>query len=253
MKRIFSLLLISAIFGACEKRTSQTTNPDAEQEIKLDNTNPSENQLTEQQMREGWLLLFDGKSLDGWRIFKGKENNSWEVTDGALHCKAFEVKGSEKRADLITNEQYKDFELDFEWKVQKQSNSGVMFRVVEDFEEPYASGPEYQLLDDISYTDVEPTNFTGCLYGMFTVEKKKLNRVGEWNHSKIVSKGDLVEHWLNGEKILTYQINSAQWNERIATSKWKDFPGYAKSSHGHIDLQDHGNEAWFRNIMIKPL
>jgi hypothetical protein len=253
MKKVLLLVAIVIVFAACGKKAAETVNPDAEKETKLNPMEALDNQLTEQQKIEGWVLLFDGKTKDGWRTFKNKESNSWEVVDGTLHCKAFEVKGSEKRTDLLTEEQYENFELSFQWKIQKQSNSGVMFRVTEDFNEPYASGPEYQILDDLAYTDVQETNFTGCLYGMYPVSKKKLNPVGDWNQSKIVSKDNHIEHWLNDEKVLTYEINSPSWNEVKTSGKWKDFPGYAASPKGHIDLQDHGNEAWFKNIMIKPL
>jgi hypothetical protein len=253
MRKLLLFILAAFVFTACEKKTTETANPDAEKEIRLNPVEAVDNQLSEEQKNDGWILLFDGKSKAGWRTFKNKENNSWEVVDGTLHCKAFEIKGSEKRADLITEGQYENFELSFDWKVQKQSNSGVMFRVTENFEEPHASGPEYQILDDLAYTDVQETNFTGCLYAMYPVAKKKLNAVGDWNQSKIVSKGNHIEHWLNGEKVLTYEINSADWNNAKASGKWKDFPGYGKSPKGHIDLQDHGNEVWFKNMMIKPI
>lgn len=255
MKKILSLLVVAACFCACQKqKTVKEINPDTEKEVKLTTDAVAvDNALTTQEQSEGWTLLFDGKTMNHWRFFKNKENNSWEIADGTLHCKAFEVKGSEKRADLITTEQYEDFEFSCQWKVQRQSNSGVMFRVTEEFDEPYASGPEYQILDDAAYTDVQESNFTACVFGMYPVGKKKLHPAGEWNQSKIISKQNHIEHWLNDEKVLEYEINSKQWNDIKQGGKWKGFPGYGKSARGHVALQDHGNEVWFKNVKIKTL
>ncbi|RAW00704.1 3-keto-disaccharide hydrolase [Pseudochryseolinea flava] len=253
MKKIALFIFIVSCFMACQKaKVKEEINPDTEKEIKLTaDAVVADNELTAEEKDAGWKLLFDGKTLDGWRMYKDKENNSWEVDHGTLHCKAFEPKTAEKRADLITTDQYDDFELSFEWKIQKQSNSGVMFRVREDYEEPYATGPEYQILDDVAYADVHESNFTGCLFGMYAAGKKTLNPVGHWNQSQILSKNNHVEHWLNGEKVLQYDINSPTWNEVKSASKWKTFSDYAKAESGHIDLQDHGNEVWFKNIKIK--
>jgi len=198
-------------------------------------------------------LLFNSKNLDGWRFFKNKENNSWEVAaDGTLHCKPFD--GNEKRANLITIDQFENFELNWEWKISAQGNSGVMFRVTEEFDEPYLSGPEYQLLDDIGYPGkIEDWQKTAADYGMYTAPDAKPKPVGEWNSSKIIANGNHVEYWLNATKVVEYEIGSEDWKKRKTTSKWNEAIGYGAAKKGHICLQDHGGEVWFKNIYIAKL
>ncbi|NOT74268.1 MAG: DUF1080 domain-containing protein [Cyclobacteriaceae bacterium] len=210
------------------------------------------NQLTEEQKKDGWKLLFDGKTMDGWRIFKGKENDTWEVIDGTLHCKPT-TETSSKRADLMTTEMYQNFELSFDWKISKEGNSGVMYRVTEEYDVPYATGPEYQLIDDKGYPKEVPEHFTGADYDVYAPSEAKSNAIGEWNTTKIIVNGNNVEHWLNGTKVVSYELDGDDWQQKVAASKWKEFPGYGKAPSGYIDLQDHGHEVWFRNVMIKTL
>jgi hypothetical protein len=246
------LFTLSILIIAC---STQTKKEEAQDSTRVDiPQSPPAMQLSEDQKAAGWKLLFDGQSLNGWRAFKNQPFNSWEVTDGMLHCKPFEDGKENLRSDLITANQYDNFELQFDWKISKQGNSGIMYRVTEEFDQPYKSGPEYQLLDDGGYPgETKETNMTACCYDMYAVPQKKLNPPGEWNTSKIVAKENTVEHWLNGEKVLTYEIGSADWKKRKENSKWKDEAGFGLASKGHIDLQDHSHEAWFKNIMIKQL
>ncbi|MFM8912330.1 MAG: DUF1080 domain-containing protein [Flammeovirgaceae bacterium] len=196
--------------------------------------------------------LFNGKDLTGWRFYKDRDNNSWEINDGVLHCKPFD--GNEKRADLITTAEYENFELTWEWKLPAQGNSGVMFNVVEDFDEPYLSGPEYQLLDDIGYPGkIEDWQKTGSNYGMHAGEGAQPKPVGEWNESKLVVSQGHVEHWLNGKKIVSYELGSDDWKDRKAKSKWNEAAGYGAAKKGHIAIQDHGSEVWVRNISISEI
>jgi hypothetical protein len=249
MKQSIALLLTLVILFACQpgKQVEEKTET-------ADQPADTNNVLTEQQKADGWVLLFDGTTMNGWRTFKNLPNNSWEVADGALHCKPFVEGGVNERADLITEEQYENFEFAFQWMISPQGNSGVMFRVSEAYNEPYATGPEYQVLDDEGYPgEVRDVNFSGGNYDMHTPENRTLRPVGEWNDGKIVVNGDHVEHWLNGIKVVDYDLNSADWTARRDASKWKDFPAYATIKKGHLDLQDHGNEVWFRNLMIKVL
>jgi hypothetical protein len=247
---LFALVLISA---ACQpKKQGEQTAADSTA-MSSDETNTS-TQLTDEQKAEGWKLLFDGQSLNGWRFFKNAPNDSWEVKDGTLHCKPF-VDGKEnKRSDIMTTDQYENFELSMDWKISAQGNSGIIYRATEAYDQPYLTGPEYQVLDDGGYPgETKDKNMTACAYDMYEAPGKKLNPVGEWNTSKIVVKGNQVEHWLNGDKVVSYEIGSAEWTKRKAISKWKDEAGYGMAKKGHIDLQDHNHEAWFKNIMIKPL
>jgi len=211
-------------------------------------------QLTEQQKAAGCKLLFDGQTLNGWRIYKNKKNDSWEVKDGTLHCKSFEDRTEKNRCDLLTNDQYGNFELTLEWKISPQGNSGIIYRATEEFEQPYWSGPEYQILDDVGYPGkIEDWQKTAANYAMNVAIGGTLRPVGEWNSAKIVANGNHVEHWLNGVKVVEYELGSDDWKKRKAAGKWKDAKGYGIAPKGYIDLQDHGNEAWFRNIVIREL
>jgi hypothetical protein len=233
MKKLYLLYLLPFLLSAC------TTPKQAE--------NKSGTSTEKQE-------LFDGHSLKGWRIFKNKDNNSWEVVDGTLHCKPFSDSGTNFRSDLITEEQYENFEFSFDFKIAPQSNSGVMFRVSEDYDLAYATGPEYQIIDDDGYPgQLAEENKTAGNYAMHVPENKTLNPMGEWNEGKIVARGNHIEHWLNGNKVIEYELYTDDWKARRDASKWKDFPGYATVKKGHIALQDHGNEVWFKNITIKVI
>ncbi|HYK57710.1 MAG TPA: DUF1080 domain-containing protein, partial [Flavisolibacter sp.] len=176
------------------------------------------------------------------------------VKDGTLYCKGSTTDKSDLRADLITTGQYENFDLSFDWKISPQGNSGVMYLVTEEFPAAYLSGPEYQLIDDLNFpSKLEDWQKTGANYAMDAAPAAQPKPVGEWNHTRIVVDKGHVEHWLNGTKVVDYQLWTEEWKQKKATGKWKDAPGYGLSKKGHIALQDHGSEAWFKNIKIKEL
>lgn len=221
-------------------------------------TGCTQTQKTDQKTmkNEEWISLFDGKSLAGWHGFnKSGEVKNWIVEDGALVCLGA-AKG-DTGGDIVTDSEFTDFELEWEWKVDKGSNSGVMYHVVEDvkYKAPWETGPEYQIIDDVGYPDkLEEWQKAGNDYAMNEAsKKKKLKPVGEWNTSKIVFKNAHVEHWLNGEKILEFDAWTDDWKMKRKTGKWKDYPDYGAAKTGKIALQDHGNKAYFRKIRIKEL
>ena len=203
-----------------------------------------------------WVSLFDGKSLKGWHGFnKTGTIKNWDIEDGALVCL-----GAAKDAhggDIVSNIAYDNFELKWEWKIDKQGNSGVMYHVVEGkkYKSPYETGPEYQMIDDIDFPEkLEDWQKTGADYAMnIANNKKKVNPVGEWNTSKIIFNKGHVEHWLNGQKIVSFQAWDAKWMKEKQEGKWKDYPDYGLAKKGLIALQDHGNKAYYKNIMIKAL
>jgi hypothetical protein len=204
-----------------------------------------------------WVSLFDGKTFAGWHGFnKGTDSiKNWTIEDSSLVCL-----GAAKDAhggDIVTDKSYGNFELEWDWKVTKGANSGVMYHVVEDkkYQAPYETGPEYQVIDDIDFPEkLEDWQKAGADYAIMpTNDKKKLNPVGEWNSSKLVYNNGHVEHWLNGEKVLEFDRSSDTWKNMKATGKWKDYPDYAKAESGAIALQDHGNKVYFKNIRIKEL
>ena len=202
----------------------------------------------------GYKTIFDGKTMDGWRSYQNKPQDSWSVVDGMLYCRGSLTDKSDKRADLITTKQYENFDLSLDWKISPQGNSGIIYLATEEFPTSYLSGPEYQIIDDKNFPEkLEDWQKTGANYAMDAAPSAHPNPVGEWNNTRIVVNKGHVEHWLNGEKIVEYQIGTDEWRKKKTEGKWKDAAGYGVSTKGHIALQDHGSEAWFKNIKIKEL
>jgi hypothetical protein len=215
---------------------------------KIDNT------LSKSEVNAGWKLLFDGKTLDGWRMYQNKEADAWGVIDGELYCKGSQTDKSDLRADIITTDQFQNYELSIDWKISPQGNSGIMYHVTEEYDAAYLSGPEYQLIDDVGFPHpLEEWQKTGSDYAMYNATSRPTKPVGQYNTTKIVVKGSHREYWLNGVKILTFEAWTDDWKQRKASGKWKDTIGYGKARKGHICLQDHGGGIWFKNIKIKAL
>ena len=202
------------------------------------------------------ISLFDGKTFRGWHGFnKTGEVKNWMIEDSALICL-----GAAKDAsggDLVSDGEYANFELNWQWKITKGGNSGVMYHVVEatKYHTPYETGPEYQMIDDIGFPEkLEEWQKSGADYAMnVTNDKKKLMPVGEWNTSKIIFNNGHVEHWLNGEKVVEFEAWTDKWNKEKKEGKWKDYPDYGLAKKGRIALQDHGNKVYFKNIKITIL
>ena len=198
-----------------------------------------------------WKVLFDGTSVDKWRGYKINSfpDRSWKVVDGALKT----IAGAEG-PDIVTKQKFENFELELEWKVSPGANSGIMYRVSEDFGAPYETGPEMQVLDDDKHADGrDPKTSAGSLYALIAPKNKKLRPVGKWNQVRIVVQGNQVEHWLNGVKVVEFALGSAELNQLIARSKFNDMPRFAKEKTGFIDLQHHGDEVWYRKIRVRRL
>ena len=201
-----------------------------------------------------WVSLFDGKTLNGWRTYQNKTSDSWMAMDGVLHCKGSAEDKSDMRADLITNDQYDNFELSLDWKISPKGNSGIIYLANEDNSAAYLSGPEYQIVDDENFPEkLEGWQKTGANYAMNSASAASPKPIGEWNETRILVNKGHVEHWLNGSKVVEYQIGSDEWKANKANGKWKDAASYGTVKKGHIALQDHGSEAWFRNIKIRKL
>jgi hypothetical protein len=199
------------------------------------------------------VAIFDGKTLAGWRSYQHKPVDSWQASDGMLFNKG-NKDPDVKHADLITEKEYENFELSLDWKIAPGSNSGVLYMVTEEFTASYHSGPEYQLIDDTGYPGkLEDWQKTGANYAMDVPMINATRPAGEWNRTVIkVNKGH-VEHWLNGKKVVEYELWSDAWKQHKLSGKWKDTPGYGLAKKGHIALQDHGGEVWFKNITIREL
>jgi hypothetical protein len=196
-----------------------------------------------------WKVLFDGKSLDAWRGYKDAPVPSgWHVADGTLTKNA-------PVADIVSKDEFSDFELELDWKIGEAGNSGVFYRGTEEYEHIYWSAPEYQLLDDIKASD-NKTRLTcaGAAYAIYPSPPGHLKPLGEWNSTRILVKGSHVEHWLNGFKLLEYELGSADWEANVKASKFKDWPNYGRAKRGHIAMQgDHAGSLAFRNIRIREL
>lgn len=210
-----------------------------------------DNSLTEAEKKEGWKLLFDGKSTNGWRTYRKAPADGWEVLNGELISKK---DGVTKRADLITTDQYENFELVFDWKVEKGANSGVIYRALETDRPSHESGPEYQLIDDIGYPDkLEDWQKSGADYAMHPPTSLASKPAGEYNRTKIVVNKSHAEHWLNGIKVVEFEFWTPEWQELKQKGKWKDAKDYGMTKKGYIALQDHGGGVRFKNIKLRSL
>jgi hypothetical protein len=206
------------------------------------------NTLTPAEKAEGWKLLFDGTSLNGWRAFKSETPPAgWKAVKGEL---VREGSGG----DLMTVDQFGDFELRLEWKVTKNGNSGIMFRVTDQANLTYETGPEFQILDNGGHKDgANPLTSAGSNYAMHAPVRDVTRPVGEWNDVRLIVRGAHVEHWMNGVKLLEYELWSDDWDKRMKASKFAKMPHYGRAKRGHLVLQDHGDLVWYRNVKIKTL
>jgi hypothetical protein len=196
-----------------------------------------------------WQPLFDGRSLDAWRGYKNDAVPSgWRVVDGTLAKDA-------RTGDIVSKGEFGDFELQLDWKIGEAGNSGIFYRGTEEYDHIYWSAPEYQLLDDVKADD-NKTRLTcaGAAYALYPSPAGHLNAVGEWNSTRIIAKGAHVEHWLNGVKLLEYELWSPDWEAKVKTSKFAEWPNFGRARRGHIALQgDHAGTLAFRNIRIRTL
>ena len=208
----------------------------------------AENELTAAEKKAGWTLLFDGKSLDGWRPYNKKPAGGWEVVDGTLHAIA-KVKGVE----LITEKKYDNFEFSWEWKLPEAGNNGVKYFVTE--ARPGAPGHEYQMIDDARHPDgkIGPHRQTAAFYDVIPAADRPTKPVGEWNASRITYKGKRFEHWLNGKNVLSYELGSDAVKAGLAKSKFAKYPDFGTKIAGHIMLTYHQDNCWYRNIKIREL
>ncbi|NND10612.1 MAG: DUF1080 domain-containing protein, partial [Flavobacteriaceae bacterium] len=216
------------------------------------------------QTKDEWIQLFDGSSTEGWRSYNGETlPPQWVVEDGVLTFDTDirleeEFKGGK---DIIyAAEEFDNFELYLEWKIPEGGNSGVFYHVQESDKAIYEVSPEYQLLDDLKWEEINDATLeewqkTAADYAMYTPDNavKKVKPAGEWNTTRIRFTPEKVTHWLNGAEVLSFVPWSEDWQQRKASGKWKDFPDYGLNKTGYIGLQDHDSPLWFRNIKIKKL
>ncbi len=227
-----------ALLGGCNREASQ------------------EERLTQPAAVE-WTVLFNGENLDGWRSYgEAAPRPAWIVEDGAIVLDADESTSSNIGGDLITVDQYENFELELEWKISAGGNSGIFFGVqeIEGQRVAYETGIEMQILDNDNHVDGEiPETSAGSCYALYAPANNVVRPVGEYNQVRLIVRNASVEHWLNGHKIVEYEIGSEDWANRIAASKFADWQHFARYRKGHIALQDHTDRVWFRNIRLREL
>jgi hypothetical protein len=231
-------LIISLAVLACEGASARAD----------DSSVPADSSASASQdsSQPGWVVLFDGSSTAAWRGFQRSDLPSgWQIVDGAL------TRVSEG-GDIITREQFGDFELELEWNVAPRGNSGIMFRVTEEDSSTYRTGPEMQVLDDAGHADGKSRlTAAGSNYALHAATAGVVKPAGEWNQARLVVRGPHVEHWLNGQKVVEYELWSPQWEALVKASKFVQWPRYGRAQRGHIALQDHGDRVAFRNIRIR--
>jgi Domain of Unknown Function (DUF1080) len=205
--------------------------------------------------KKGWISLFDGKTTKGWHSYgKSVAGEAWKVEDGSLHLDA----GKNLSAgDIVTDESFDNFDLKLEWKISKNGNSGIIFYIQDDpkkYDYIWYTGPEMQVLDNDGHSDGKIIKHrAGNLYDLIEGKEGVVKAVGEWNQVEIISNKGKLDLMLNGVTVVSTTVGDDNWRNLIAGSKFKTKPDFGKVFSGHIGLQDHGNEVWFRDIKIKKL
>lgn len=261
---IASIFLLQGLICGCaptgEKQPSAETEHEQEK-VELKDDVRSDNELSTNELNEGWVLLFDGQTTDHFRGYNSDTfpEKGWVVEDGTLH-----VLGSGKGeagggGDIITKKKYKNFELSLEWKVSEGGNSGIFYLAQEKPDQPiWKSAPEMQILDNEKHPDAKLGNngnrAAGALYDLIPGKPELVKPAGEWNHVKVLVYKGTVVHWVNGENVLEYHLWTDDWKNMVLNSKFKEYYDFLNTAEeGYIGLQDHGDDVWFKNIKIKEM
>ena len=237
----------AVVLSGCVTKPSRTTADTAA--ATTSTTSPSTATPTSTPADTSWRVLVDGKTTDAWRGYKTQTfPSSWHLADGTLTK-------SGSAEDLITKDEFGDFELTWDWKLAPKGNAGVFYRATEEYEKVYWSGPEYQLLDDAGHPDGK-TRLTsaGAAYAVYPSPAGVVKPANQWNSSRLVVRGAHVEHWLNGQKVVDYELWSPDWEAKVKASKFGQWPNYARAKRGHVAIQgDHEGSLWIRDMRIREL
>ena len=244
-----SLAVLLACNNSTSKEESQTTGMDT-------TAAPA---ATQEKNDEGWEMLFDGKSTAGWHTYGNKPvGAAWKVVDSTLYLDASQKKDGKVvgGGDIVTDKDFDNFDLKYEWKISANGNSGVIFYAQEDpkYKYPWETGPEMQVLDNNGHPDAKINKHrAGDLYDLIASSKETVKPAGEWNAAEIKSVNGKLDFYLNGENVVSTTLWDDNWTKMVAGSKFKSMPDFGKFKKGKIGLQDHGNDVWFSNIKIKQL
>lgn len=251
MNKTIAFALTAVIFSSCGSGTSE--------EAKTDTAATAVAAATTETAAT-WTPIFDGTTLAGWHSYgQAASGAAWNVDSGAIHLDVSANKGYQTKGggDLVSNDEYENFDLKLEWKIAKNGNSGIIFYINEDtvkYKESWNTGLEMQVLDNDGHSDGKiPKHRAGNLYDLIAASPETVKGPGEWNQVEIVSNKGQLDFYLNGTKVVSTTLWDDNWKKLIAGSKFKDMPNWGTFTKGHIALQDHGNEVWYRNITIKKL
>ena len=259
IRNIFLALAICAFAFACNDDKKANTESETKKDTMATSSTEKHNVLSDAEKNDGWILLFDGSSKKGWHIYNNKSNGAaWDEVDGTLHLDPKESKDGNTvgGGDIVTEDEFENFDLKLEWKLDSAGNSGIIFLINEDpkFEHSWHTGPEIQVLDNAHHGDAaHPKHRAGDLYDLVAVSTETVRPAGEWNQVELKVNNGLLEEWLNGTKVLNVTIGDDNWKKLVANSKFKDMKDFGTFKKGRIGLQDHGNKVWYRNIRIKKL
>jgi hypothetical protein len=238
MHHRLSVLLIALTLAACSRPASDAVA-----------TESGPNTLTQAQRDSGWTLLFDGKTLDQWRGYRNDSApTGWRVDSGMV------IKDASAE-DIVTRDSFANFDLMLDWQLTQGGNAGIFYRGTEEYDHIYWSAPEYQLLDDANAPDgASRLTSAGAAYALYPSPEGHLDSLGQWNTARIIVRGDSVEHWLNGTRLLGYRLGSDDWAAKVKASKFADWPNYGKAARGLIGVQgDHNGRLVLRNVRIRTL
>jgi hypothetical protein len=252
LKLLSALFIAGCMASACSSGAKENALGSAEAVHTV--SEKQENSLSSKEKAEGWVLLFDGESMQHWRGFKKDEvPAAWTIEDDAI------VLTGEGGGDIITREEYENFELVLDWKISEGGNSGIFFNVAEDdkFNYTWQTGPEMQIIDDERHPDAKQgknnNRQAGTNYDLHPLSEPAVNPVGEYNTARLIVNNGNVQHYLNGKKVVEYTLWSPEWERMVKDSKFASMENYGRYRSGHIALQDHGDKVWFKNIKIRPL
>lgn len=256
MKKTFLFMLILLSMAACKQNPNETTTS----EVNVTPSDPNQATLTQEEMTQGWQLLFDGVSTKGWHTYnQSGVGSAWKITEGSFMLDTTQ-RDAEGRivggGDIVTDGEYENFELALEWKISPCGNSGIFFGILEQVEisNTYFSAPEMQVLDDACHPDAKIIKHrSGDLYDLISCSTVTVKPAMEWNKVRIHKLNNAVDFYLNDTKVVSFTMGTPEWDKMIAGSKFKEWPVFGKTAKGKIGLQDHGNAVWFRNIKIRML